>query len=232
MPGQDITIAGPDGDFTGYLSLPPSGKGPGIVVLQEIFGVNHVMRDLCDHYAAQGYVALCPDLFWRIEPNIQITDKTEAEWARAFELFQAFNVDKGLTDIAATIDALRSHQACSGKVGAVGYCLGGLLAYLTACRTSADASVGYYGVGIQDRTQEAEGLDRPLLLHIAGKDEFVAEDAQKIIHDRLSGHAQITLFDYPQDDHAFAREGGAHYNPDSAKLADERTLALFRSALS
>lgn len=232
MPGQDITIAGPDGSFSGYLSLPASGEGPGVVVLQEIFGVNHVMRDLCDHYAAQGYVALCPDLFWRIEPGIQITDKTDAEWARAFELFQAFDVDKGLTDIAATIDALRSHEACTGKVGSVGYCLGGLLAYLTACRTSADASVGYYGVGIQDRTEEAKGLDRPLLLHIAGKDEFVPEDAQKIIHDRLEKEDNITLCDYPEDDHAFARQGGAHYNEASARIADERTLALFRSALT
>ena len=147
MAGQDIEIKGADGAFGGYLATPSSGSGPGVVVIQEIFGVNAVMRQITDMYAEAGYVALCPDLFWRQQPGIQITDQSEEEWKQAFALYQGFDVDKGIEDIGATIAHLRGMG--SAKIGSTGYCLGGLLAYLTACRTDADASVGYYGVGIE-----------------------------------------------------------------------------------
>ena len=145
MSAETLTITTPDGSFSAYAR----GKGPAIIVIQEIFGINQVMRDICDDLAASGYRAICPDLFWRIEPGIELTDKTDAEWKQAFDLFGKFDPDKGVEDIAATIAYARNEGA--GKVGAVGFCLGGLLAYLTACRTDCDASVGYYGVGIQDR---------------------------------------------------------------------------------
>src|ERR1700743_1049777 len=106
------------------------------------------MRGVCDDLATRGYLAICPDLFWRIEPGIDITDQTEAEWQRAFALFNAFDVDAGVKDIAATIATVRQDPGCNGKVGAVGFCLGGTLAYLTATRTDSDATVGYYGIGI------------------------------------------------------------------------------------
>ncbi|MEQ9518934.1 MAG: dienelactone hydrolase family protein [Parvibaculum sp.] len=227
---ENITIHGPDGDFQAYMSKPTGpGPHPAIIVIQEIFGINEVMRGVCDDLAAKGFTAIAPDLFWRIEPGIEITDKTDAEWARAFELFGAFDVDKGMVDIQATIDAAR--QRSSGKVGAVGYCLGGQLAYLTATRTDADASVGFYGVNIQTRTDEATNIKNPLMLHIAGKDEFVPTDAQKQIHTALDGHAKITLHDYPDRDHAFARVGGAHYNKTDADLANGRTLKFFKANL-
>src|SRR5579863_9619342 len=119
-----ISIDTGDGKMNAYVATPPGGKGPALVVIQEIFGVNKIMRDLTDGFAAQGFVALCPDLFWRIEPGIDITDQTKAEWDRAFELFQAFDVEKGVNDIAHTIAAARRHAGSTGKVGAVGYCLG------------------------------------------------------------------------------------------------------------
>ena len=123
MSGQDITIKSNDGGaFSGYLALPEGGSGPGVVVIQEIFGVNLVMRGITDEWAAAGYVALCPDLFWRQEPGIQITDQSEAEWARAFELFGGFDLDKGVDDLNATIEHLRTLDECSGKVGSVGFC--------------------------------------------------------------------------------------------------------------
>src|ERR1700742_3096616 len=128
----DITINTPDGAMGGYLASPSSGKGPGLVVIQEIFGVNKVMRDLADGFAARGYFALVPDLFWRIEPGVQLTDKTKAEWDQAFALMNKFNPDNGVRDIQSSIDFLRAQNGCTGKVGDVGYCLGGLLAYLTA----------------------------------------------------------------------------------------------------
>lgn len=232
MAGQDVTINGEDGNFSAYLAAPASGRGPGIVVIQEIFGVNAVMRGVADALAARGYFALCPDLFWRIEPGVQITDKTDAEWKKAFDLMGKFNPDTGVKDIQSTIDHLRKLNGCTGKVGAVGYCLGGLLAYLTACRTDSDASVGYYGVNIHQKLDEAKNIKKPLMLHIAEKDQFVPPPAQKQIIDGLSGNPHVTIHTYPEMDHAFAREGGAHYDHACAELANGRTQTFFRQHLS
>ncbi len=140
--GEMTTIKTQDGDFAAYVARPSNPKAPAVVVIQEIFGVNAVMRGVCDELAAAGFLAVCPDLFWRIEPGVDITDQSEAEWKKAFELYNAFDVDAGVKDIAATIDHVRGLAECSGKVGAVGYCLGGLLAFLTSTRTDSDASVG------------------------------------------------------------------------------------------
>lgn len=232
MSGQDIEINGPDGTFSGYLATPASGTGPGIVVIQEIFGVNKVMRDICDDLAAQGFVALCPDLFWRLEPGVQITDQSEEEWKKAFDLFGRFDVDAGIVDVDATIEHLRGLQSCTGKVGAVGYCLGGLLSYLTAARTDADASVGFYGVNIQEKLDEAEHIKKPLMLHIAELDEFVPAEAQTKVKDGLAGNANVTVHSYPGRDHAFARAGGAHYHEQDAGAANARTLAFFKQHLA
>jgi carboxymethylenebutenolidase len=232
MTAKQISISGPDGAFAGYLASPSSGKGPGIVVIQEIFGVNQVMRDIADDLASHGYFALAPDLFWRLEPGVQLTDKTDAEWKRAFDLMGRFDIDKGVADIQATIDTLRARPGVSGKVGAVGYCLGGQLAYLTAARTNIDASVGYYGVNIQERLGEAVNIKKPLMLHIAAKDQFVKPDAQKKIHDGLGGNPLVTLHVYPEMDHAFARIGGAHYDKACADLANGRTSTFFRQHLA
>jgi len=229
--GETVTIRTLDGDFSAYVARPAAAKAPALVVIQEIFGVNAVMRELTDHYAAQGYLAICPDLFWRIEPGIDITDHSEAEWKRAFELFNAFDVDLGIKDIAATIAQVRQHPAHAGKVGAVGYCLGGLLAFLTATRTDVDASVAYYGVGIEQRLAEAEKLTDPLLLHIAEQDQFVPKEAQALIIASLKNHPQIEIHTYPGRDHAFARKGGEHYDAADAALADRRTLAFFAKHL-
>ncbi|ACG79938.1 arboxymethylenebutenolidase [Phenylobacterium zucineum HLK1] len=229
--GERITITAADGAFDAYVARPQAAKAPAIVVIQEIFGVNKVMRDICDDLAAQGYLAVCPDLFWRIEPGIDITDQSEAEWKKAFELFNAFDVDQGVRDIRATIDQVRKDPACNGKVGAVGYCLGGLLAFLTAARTDADASVSYYGVGIENRVGEAEKLTRPLLMHVAEEDQFVPKAAQAVILQALKHHPQVELHTYPGRDHAFARKGGEHYHEGDAGQANTRTLAFFKKAL-
>lgn len=229
--GERISITTPDGAFSAYVARPAAAKAPAIVVIQEIFGVNQVMRDITDGLAAQGYLAVCPDLFWRIEPDIDITDQSEAEWKRAFELFNAFDVDQGVKDIQATIKTIRADAGCDGKVGAVGFCLGGQLAFLTATRTDVDAAVSYYGVGLENRVAEAEKLTRPLLLHIAEEDQFVPKEAQAVIIAALKDHPQIEIHTYPGRDHAFARVGGEHYDEADAKLAGGRTLQFFQRAV-
>jgi carboxymethylenebutenolidase len=229
---ETLTITTPAGDFSAYVARPKAESAPAIVVIQEIFGVNKVMRDIADGLAAQGYVAIVPDLFWRIEPGIDITDQSEAEWKRAFELFNAFDVDAGVNDIAATITKARQLPGVNGKVGAVGYCLGGLLAFLTATRTDVDASVSYYGVGIEKHVNEAEKLTHPLLMHIAEKDQFVPPEAQQLILSALKDHPQIELHTYAGRDHAFAREGGAHYDVADAAKANGRSLTFFQKALA
>lgn len=228
-----LTIQTADGDsFSSYLALPAKTPAPAVLVIQEIFGVNQVMRDTCDWLASAGYLACCPDLFWRIEPGIDITDRTDAEWQRAFALFKAFDVDKGVEDLKATLAALRGHEAATGKAGAVGYCLGGKLAYLMAARSDVDAAVGYYGVGLDALLDEAAAIRKPLLLHVASEDGFVPKEAQAKIKAALQGHPQVTLHDYEGRDHAFARIGGKHYDREAAELANARSLAFFAQHLA
>jgi carboxymethylenebutenolidase len=231
MAAETLTISTEDGAFSAYVARPTAAKAPAIVVIQEIFGVNAVMRGVCDDLARNGYLAVCPDLFWRIEPGIDITDQSDAEWKKAFELYNAFDVDKGVADIAATIAAVRVDAGCTGKVGAVGFCLGGLLAYLTATRTDSDASVAYYGVGIDKYTAKAAKLSAPLLMHIAEEDQFVPKPAQEQILTALKNHPHIEIHTYPGRDHAFARKGGEHYDAADAATAEGRTLAFFKQNL-
>ncbi len=226
--GRRVTIQGRDGSFGAYVADAKKKDGPAIVVIQEIFGVNQVMRDVADSLAEEGHTAVVPDLFWRIEPGIDITDKTDAEWEKAFSYFKAFNVDKGVEDIAATIAWVRAQG--HKKVGAEGYCLGGLLAYLTATRTDIDATVGYYGVGIDNYLAEAAKAKKPVLLHIAEEDGFVSKDSQAKMKAGLAG-ATYQLHSYPGRDHAFARDGGKHYHRGDANKANSRTTDFFRKHL-
>lgn len=229
--GETIRIPVEGGEMSAYLARPATSRAPAIVVLQEIFGVNAVMRDITDGLAAQGFLAVCPDLFWRIEPEVDITDRTEAEWKKAFALMNAFDAGQGVRDIAAAIARVRSDPGCNGRVGAVGFCLGGQLAWLTATRTDIDAAVSYYGVGIEGLLDEAPRLRKPVLLHIAEADGFVPPPAQAAIREGLAGQPLATIHTYPGRDHAFARVGGEHYDPADATLAGERSLAFLRTHL-
>lgn len=227
---ESVTIACPDGEFVAYVARPEAREAPAIVVIQEIFGVNAVMRGITDDLAGHGYLAICPDLFWRIEPGIDITDKSPAEWKRAFELFGAFDVDQGVKDIAATVDHAKAETGSTGAVGAVGFCLGGLLAFLTAARTPAKACVGFYGVNIDKHTGE-DTAGKRVMLHIAERDQFVPPEARRAIIAALASRSGIAIHTYPGCDHAFARRGGEHYNAAAAHLAWRRTLDFFEEAL-
>lgn len=232
MTHQMIDIAASDasGSFQAYLSLPPSGKGPGLVIAQEIFGVNQTMRDAADAYAAEGYVVLVPDLFWRQEPGVQL-GYTPADWQRAFGYYQGFSEDKGVEDIQASLNALRARPECVRQAGVLGFCLGGKLAYLAACRTDAAVSVSYYGVGIEKALDEAAHIKGHLVLHIAENDQFCPPEARSAIVAAMSGRADTELYVYPGVDHAFARVGGEHFDAASAAAANERSMAALKSQL-
>lgn len=219
------------GQLSAYLAAPEGDEGPGIVVIQEIFGVNKVMRDVCDALAGQGYFAICPDLFWRQEPGVDITDQTKAEWDKAFSLMEAFDIDKGVQDLATTLAHLRENPGCNGRAGAVGFCLGGRLAYLMAARTDVDCSVGYYGVSLETLLDEAGNIGKPLMLHIAEKDKFSSPEARARIEAALGDLPKVTLHSYAGMNHAFARVGGEHYDEEAAGLANQRTADFFKTNL-
>ncbi len=228
----EITVEAADGgSFMAYVAESVTGSGPGVLVIQEIFGVNAVMRGICDDIAGQGYLAVCPDLFWRQEPGIQITDQSEAEWQRAFELYQGFDEAKGVDDLKATLAAMRGLEGCAGGVASLGYCLGGKLAYLMATRSDAECNVSYYGVGIDAALDEAGDIRTPLLLHIAEEDGFVDKAAQTKIKAGLADQPLVTIHSYPGVDHAFARTNGANWNKPAARLANDRTAAFLRNYL-
>ena len=209
MSGKWIEIPTSDGqEFRGYLSVPASGKGPGIILCQEIFGVNEYIQDVADYYAEEGYVVLAPDLFWRIEPGIQL-GYTEKDWNRAFELFQQFDTEAGVRDITETVKALRSRPEVAGKVGALGFCLGGRLAYLSAARAGVDCAVGYYGVTIDEYLEDAKKIKVPLVLHFAANDKYAPMDKVEKIRDALRVTPASEIYIYPEVDHAFARPQSA-----------------------
>jgi carboxymethylenebutenolidase len=222
-----VTINSFDGEqFDAYIATPASGFGPGIVVIQEIFGVNPFVRSVADWYSAHGFVAICPDLFWRQERGVQLTDKGD-DLDKAFQFYQGLDEAKAVEDSAAAMEFLRKHPACSGRVGAVGFCLGGNLAYLLSVRFKPDCAVGYYGVSIEKTLNEAPNLSSPLLLHIAGKDKYCPPDAQTAIRKTLDSNPLVIIHTYPDRDHAFGRPGGEHYDPADAELADLRSLEFF-----
>lgn len=215
-----------DKKFCAYVAEPAGTPKAAIIVIQEIFGVNPGIRKKCDEWAAKGYLAVAPDLFWRIEQQIELDADIPAEMERALSLIGQFDQDKGISDIEATIHWARARIG-GGKVGAVGYCIGGRLAYMTAARTDIDATVGYYGVGIDGLLGEKHAIARPLLLHIPTNDHFVSAETQKAMHEGLDDHPKVTLIDYPGLDHGFAAEMGLRRVEAAAERADAATEAFF-----
>ncbi|MBD1919419.1 MULTISPECIES: dienelactone hydrolase family protein [Cyanophyceae] len=223
-----ITVDTHDGTFQSYVAHPDVLPAPAIVVIQELFGVNADIRDTCDELALQGYIAVSPDLFWRMEPGVDMSDQSEAEWEKGFALYTAFNYDTGVADIASTMETARSLPGTNGKVGLMGYCLGGLMSFITTARRSADASVVYYGGSMEKHLDEVNNIKNPLLVHLGEEDEYISKDAQKSIIETLKDAATAQVFTYPGCKHAFARHRGIHYDRDAATLANSRTTDFFK----
>jgi len=231
MSDNHITITNAQAEsFQGYLGIPESGTGPGVVVIQEIFGINDFIKATVDTLANHGYVALAPDLFWRLEEGVSLSYSDE-DMAKAFELYGRFEPDVAIGDIQAAINALRAHPQQTGKVGCVGFCLGGLLAWLTATRTDVDCSVSYYGVAIDSYLDEAANVTTPTILHIAQQDGFVPPEAQEKIVNMAATHSQVEAFVYPGCDHAFATPGRDSFNQEATSLSVERSLGMFDRVL-
>jgi carboxymethylenebutenolidase len=233
MMKDHMTIKGRDGAFGAYVSRPNTLPAPSVVVLQELFGVNADIRKTCDELAEQGFIAVAPDLFWRQEPGVDLSNVTsEADWQHGLRLYQAYDRDAGVRDIEDTITAVRNLPACSGKVAVLGYCLGALMVFLTSVRyDSIDAAVAYHGGDTEKYLGEVEGLHAPLLMHLAEEDEFISKGAQAAIKAALAKKPNATVYSYPGQNHAFSRHGGAHYNAEAAALAHERTYAFLNRQL-
>ena len=230
----DLTIASRNGgSFNAHIALPQTeAAAPCVIVIQEIFGVNEGIRQKCNWLASRGFIACAPDLFHQFENGIELSDSNPDELQQAFDYFPKFDIEWGIEDIQATLKTLRDYKNSNGKVGTLGYCLGGKLAYLTSCQSDIDVSIGYYGVGIEQLLANANNITSPLMLHIAEEDGFVPPKAQAQIHEGLSDNSHVTLHSYAGVDHAFTREGGDNYNANAAKTADERSVSFLKEHLT
>ena len=229
---ETLTVQTPDGAFQALVVRPASdAPAPVIVVIQEIFGVNDGIRQIAGEIAAQGYIAVCPDMFWRFEPGLTLSDHNPADTERAVAFYGRYDFDKGVSDLVATVAAARTLKGASGKVGVTGYCLGGLMTFRTMAASDADVGVAYYGGGTDNYITEGARITQPLLMHLACDDEYIGAEAQAKIHAALGGNPHIEIHTYPGRNHAFARPNGDAYNDVDAKTANARTAAFFKAHL-
>lgn len=227
---KTLTVAVPDGRFSAYVAQPKTGDGPVVVVLQEAYGVNASMRLIAAEMAKEGFIAVCPDLYWRVAPDIELSDHIEAESRQAFEICDQLDIAKAVGDVNATMESARPYSS-TRKVGVMGFCLGGLLTNLMASRHRVDAAVSYYGGGTERYAHELRGIEGPLLMHLAGDDKYLSPAAQDVIQKAMPGRPTVEIDIYPNRHHAFARPGGNHYNEADASLARRRTVQFFRKHL-
>jgi carboxymethylenebutenolidase len=228
--GDWVEVQGPDGAFKAYVARPSGTPKGAVVAIQEIFGVNAVMRGKADWLAREGFLAVAPDLFWRIKPGIDITDQSEAEWKQAIDYMNQLDKNASVKDVQATLTWARGQGV--SKAGALGYCMGGYIAFLAACRTDTDATVCYHGGGIHTALGEAGAIKKPVMLHNPMKDSFIPREALDTIRETLKSNPLVTVHEYAEQDHAFTREGGAHYDEAAKQLADGRTIAFLNQHLA
>jgi carboxymethylenebutenolidase len=225
-----IDIEAADGTFGAYLAIPHTGKGPGIVLLQEIFGVNEHIRSVAEQYAADGYMVLVPDLFWRNGKRIELT-YDDAGWKRAAELMRATDVAKAQADIALTVAALKAQPGLEGKLAVIGYCFGGMLAYNTAANGLVDAAIAYYGGGIQNQLQRADEITVPLLMHFGAADSHISLEAVQTIAERFEDNDDVEVHVYPGAEHGFNCSHRSSYNQRAAAEAHGNSLTFLSDHL-
>ncbi|VVN92850.1 dienelactone hydrolase family protein [Pseudomonas fluorescens] len=227
---QWIEIDSADGKFGAYLAIPHTRKGPGIVLIQEIFGVNEHIRSVAEQYAADGYLVIAPDLFWRSGQRIELT-YDEAGWKRAVELMNATDVGKAQEDIGLAIDALKAQPGLDGGIASIGYCFGGLLSYHTAANGLVDVAVAYYGGGIQNQLERADEIEVPLLMHFGEEDSHIPLDAVEKIAERFENNDNVEIVVYPEAEHGFNCSHRDSYNQRAAAEAHGNTLIFLGQEL-
>ncbi|KAA0981596.1 dienelactone hydrolase family protein [Pseudomonas sp. ANT_J28] len=220
---QWIEIDSADGKFGAYLAIPHTRKGPGIVLIQEIFGVNEHIRSVAEQYAADGYLVIAPDLFWRSGERIELT-YDEAGWKRAVELMNATDIGKAQTDIELAIDALKAQPGLDGGIASIGYCFGGLLSYHTAANGLVDVAIAYYGGGIQNQLDRADEIEVPLLMHFGEQDSHIPLEAVEKIAERFDTNDNVEIVVYPEAEHGFNCSHRDSYNQRAAAEAHGNTL--------
>ena len=228
-----MRITAADGaKFSAYVAVPASGSGPAIVLLQEIFGVNAYIRGVADRYAEEGYVVLAPDIFHRLEPDVELA-ATEADFPKAFAFYEALDIDLAVSDVVATVDAARALPEVTAStngagVGVLGFCLGGKLAFLAAAATDVDCAVCYYGGGIDQCLDKASAITAPLMMHFGEADEYIPPDAIARIRERFAERPRTDIHVYRGAGHAFARPGHHHDAsalPCSARRSGRATIS-------
>ncbi|MGV8890984.1 MAG: dienelactone hydrolase family protein [Pseudomonas sp.] len=220
---QWIEIDSPDGKFGAYLAIPHTRKGPGIVLIQEIFGVNEHIRSVVEQYAADGYLVIAPDLFWRSAPRIEL-GYDEAGWKKAVELMNATDIGKAQDDVKLAIEALKAQPGLDGGIASIGYCFGGLLSYHTAANGLVDVAIAYYGGGIQNHLDRADEIDVPLLMHFGEADSHIPLEAVKKIAERFDTNDNVEIVEYPEAEHGFNCSHRDSYNQRAAVEAHGNTL--------
>ncbi len=225
-----IDIPTNGGNFPGYLALPKASKGPAVIIVQEIFGVNSHIRSVADQYALDGYVALAPDIFWRTQPRIELGYEN-ADRDKGIAILQKTDVDLAVADIGATARALRAMPEVTGNIAAIGYCFGGRLAYLAAALGSIDAAVAYYGGGIQNLLDQAAKITVPIQFHYAELDTSIPLEAADQVKAQFAGRNNAAFHLYPNAHHGFNCADRSTYNQHAAALAHGRTLTFLADHL-
>lgn len=216
--------------FDARLSLPPAGSGPGLLLFQEIFGVNAHIQAVADQYALAGFVVLAPDLFWRQSPRMSLGYEG-ADRQHAFGAMQAYTPADADADTSAAVQWLRQSSAVGGRrVGAIGYCMGGRLAYRAAATAGLDAAVAYYGGGIQQQLDLASAIDCPMQFHYAERDDHIPPEAVAAVKQAMAGKA-AQFYLYGGASHGFNCWSRAAYHPASAGLAHGRSLVFLSETL-
>ena len=221
-----------DGDFSAYVARPVAKVAPAVLVLHEVFGVNADIKQTCDELAAQGFLAIAPDLYWRQEPGVSLSMWSDEEWKKGLALYSAYDRNQGVKDIMVTVEAARRMPGSSGKVAVMGFCLGGLMAFLTNARGEVDSAVAFHGGDTEKYLDESAAIKAPLLMHLAEEDEFISKDAQAAIKVSLADKSNVVIYSYPGCNHAFARHTGLHFNPAAAAQAYARTWRFLRESLA
>lgn len=231
MKTGDITVDLRDGTMGAYLAVPDSTPTGAIIAIMEIWGVNDTMRGHAHEFAEAGFICLVPDLFWRQEPGVELTDANPKHAEKAFELYYHFDYDLGVRDMEDTMAYLRGIEGGNGKVGTVGYCLGGKMGFLMCCRTDIDCAVAYYGTYIEHSIREAPNLHRPFMLHQAMQDKWVQPEVCAFIERTISPNPLVTIHKFPEADHAFARHGSKAYSAPEAEKALGLSVDFFKHHL-